>query len=295
MEQAHISHQEESQSSGAVVRSMRRPADSTVRVLWRDHLRVGLSPQSLSLARYRRGLRPRLSDMETLGIAAAEEGPAWRAPIEALRTAMERNGQRRTDVAVVLSSHYARYALLPWNAAIKRDAEWLALARHRFAAVHGNAADGWAIRVCSTGHQGPRIASAIDNELLLALEEAMPPGAALTSVQPYLTAAYNRLQQAILKERCWFVVEEPGRLTLAFIDHGVWKAIKTRRRDVPSSMTLPDILDRETALLALEEPCSRVVLCSHTEPGEADSRTPYRIEDHTGVEYAERQLAMVVE
>ena len=121
------------------------------------------------------------------------------------------------------------------------------------------------------------------------------PRVALTSVQLYLTAAYNRLQQTILKERCWFVLEEPGRLTLAFIDHGVWKAIKTRRRDIPSSMTLPDILDRETALLALEEPCPRVVLCSHTAPGEADSRAPYRIEYHTGVDYADRQLAMIVE
>jgi hypothetical protein len=297
MEQAVTSHPDKP-SGGAVKQSMRRRPDAAIRVLWRDHLRVGLSAEGLPGAMYRRGLRPRLTDMQTLGIAAPHEGPAWRASVEALRTTLEPIGQRRTDVTVVLSNYFVRYALLPWNGALKRDADWLAFARHRFAAVHGNATDDWVVRVCNTGHQRPRIASAIDHELLLALEQAMPSRMTLRSVQPYLTAAYNRLQHAIVKEQSWFVVEEPGRLTVALIDQGYWKAVRTRRRDVSSGMTLLDILDRENALLALEEPCFRVVLCSHLPSGNAGLREPYRIEDLTfppDIECAERQLAMVVE
>ena len=58
------------------------------------------------------------------------------------------------------------------------------------------------------------------------------------------------------------MIEEPGRLTLAFIQRGVWVAIRSRRSDNRWREMLPEIIERESAFLAVSEPCSRVIVCA---------------------------------
>jgi hypothetical protein len=90
--------------------------------------------------------------------------------------------------------------------------------------------------------------------------------ARLVSVQPFLVAAFNRMRSGILSTigsgSCWLVIEEPGRLTLAFIQHGVWVAIRSRRSDNRWRAALPEIIERESAFLALSKPCTRVIVCA---------------------------------
>ena len=128
---------------------------------------------------------------------------------------------------------------------MKSPEQWLALARHRFGALHGAAAAEWDVKVTETAPLGARLACAVDRELVEGLASAfVGAGVHLVSVQPFLVAAFNRIRQTVGNGSCWIVVEEPGRLTLALIQRGAWVAIRSRRSDERWRTMLPEILER---------------------------------------------------
>jgi hypothetical protein len=118
----------------------------------------------------------------------------------------------------------------------------------------------------------------------------------LVSVQPFLMTAFNRVRTLIGKQSCWLVLEERGRLTLALLNRGGWHAIRSRRVDERWQGLLPEILQREEALLGLEEPCTQAYVHSEAEI-ESWSAGSYRFVDLTlpaGAELSERQFAMAL-
>ena len=167
---------------------------------------------------------------------------------------------------MVLADQFARYALLPHNDAVKSAAQWLALARHRFSALHGAIAAEWEVKVTETAPLGARLACAVDRELIEQLAGVFVASSVkLISVQPFLVAAFNRIRQTVGNGSCWIVVEEPGRLTLALLQRGAWVAIRSRRSDERWRAALPEILERESAFLGLDTPCTRVIVCAQGE------------------------------
>jgi hypothetical protein len=218
--------------------------------LKRKHLRIGLGSK-----------RVMLSGGKAVELASADD---WRGAVEALPQILKANKSR--EASVVLADQFVRYALLPWNAAAKTPEQWLALARHRFSALHGAAAAEWDVKVTETAPAGPRLACAVERELVqqLALQFAAA-GVHLLSVQPFLVAAFNRIRKQVGNGSCWIVVEEPGRLTLALIQRGAWVAIRSRRSDERWRVVLPEILERESAFLGLDRPCTRVIVCAQGE------------------------------
>jgi len=265
--------------------------------LWRNHLRIGLCPDRLILAGYRRGLRRRISRREVVAIAPTPDPVRWQAAVDALRSALAPSSPGKPEVTVVLSNHFVRYALLPWNETLKTEEEWMAYARHRLTEAHGHLAEEWIVQVTETAPRGPRIAAAVDKALLDALEAKISEsGSALVSVQPYLMVAFNRLQSVIGNEWYWLVIEEPGRLTLALIERGIWRAIRSRRVDEHWRRTLPEILEREDAVLGLERPCTQIVACTH-EAIDTNVHKDYIVRDLTlaaGVRASDRNLAMAL-
>lgn len=192
-----------------------------------------------------------------------EPGGDWRAAVGALPELLK---NRKQEASVVLADQFVRYALLPWNDTLKTEEQWLALARHRFAVLHGPVAAQWEVKITATAPAGPRLACALDRELVEQLAAAFAAsGVRLVSVQPFLVAAFNRIRQTVSNGSCWIVVEEPGRLTLALIQGGAWTAIRTRRSDERWRTALPEILERESAFLGLGEPCTRVIVCAQGE------------------------------
>lgn len=265
--------------------------------LWREQLQIGLCPDRLIVVGRQRGLRPRLTKKEIIAVSSSREAPDWRAAINALPAALAPQARGKTEVTVILSNHFVRYALLAWNATLKTQDEWLALARHRLASVHGAAVEGWALRACETAPRGPRLVAAADQALLDALAERIAAGGAtLVSVQPYFMAAFNRIRRAIGKESCWLVNEEPGRLTLALIERGIWRAIRSRGVDDRWPAALAEILDRESAAQGLDQPCTRVVIHAQ-EALDAGVHGAYHVRDLTlpaGLPSSDRQLAMAL-
>ena len=213
-------------------------------------LRIGLGAKRLMVS----GAKP-------LELAA---GDGWRPALDALPEVLK--AHRGREAALVLADQFVRYALLPHNDAVKTPDQWLALARHRFGALHGAAAAGWDIKVTETAPLGPRLACAVDRELIEGLATTLVTNQIrLVSVQPFLVAAFNRIRQTVGNGSCWIVVEEPGRLTLALIRRGAWVAIRSRRSDERWRLVLPEILEREGAFLGLDEPCTRVIVCAQGE------------------------------
>jgi len=166
----------------------------------------------------------------------------------------------------VLADQFVRYALLPWNETLKTREQWAALATHRFNTLHGPRATDWQINVAETAPMGPRLACAVDRTLINQLAEVfVQANIRLASVQPFLVHAFNRIRKSVGNGSCWIVVEEPGRLTLALIQRGMWVAIRGRRADKGWRHVLPEILEREGAFLGLSQPVTRVIVCSQGE------------------------------
>jgi hypothetical protein len=188
----------------------------------------------------------------------------WRAGVEALPEILKAHKSR--EASVVLADQFVRYALLPHSDAVKTREQWLALARHRFGALHGATAASWDVKVTETAPLGPRLACAVDRDLVETIAvKFVAAGVNLVAVQPFLIAAFNRIRQQIGNGSCWIVVEEPGRLTLALIQRGAWVAIRSRRSDERWRSLLPEILERESAFLGLDAPCTRVIVCAQGE------------------------------
>jgi hypothetical protein len=202
-----------------------------------------------------------ISGSKALELPGADD---WRAAVEALPEVLKTHHSR--EASVVLADQFVRYALLPYSEAVKNPAQWQALARHRFSALHGAIAAGWDVKVTQTSPMGARLACAVDRELIEKLASVfVASNVRLVAVQPFLVAAFNRIRQQVGNGSCWIVVEEPGRLTLALIQRGAWVAIRSRRSDDRWRMVLPEILERESAFLGLDRPCTRVIVCAQGE------------------------------
>ena len=162
-----------------------------------------------------------------------------------------------SKLEVVLSNHLLRYAVLPWSAALASEDEWMAYARHVFAATYGAEAAGWRIRICDGGRGKSRVACAADAALL----DAIAAVERVVSIEPHLVAAFNARRDEFGNEPGWFVLHEPGRLTLALLAEGEWKLLRNRQAPADWRDRLEDLLYRESASSSVPA-CRRVVLAS---------------------------------
>lgn len=189
-------------------------------------------------------------------------------PIAALE---ELAGKRA--MTVILSSHFARYCLLS-STALKAETDWLAYARHVLATTYGAEAASWEVRVSRTDARDVRIACAIDATLAARLKTL--PG--LRSVQPYLMAAFNARRRTLAEASAWFVLHEPGRLTIALLESGAWRAVRVRQAADGWQTVLPVLLDREAAIAGVLS-CQQLFLCCEQEVGAELGR--FRVTDIT--------------
>jgi len=211
-------------------------------------LRIGLGPDRIMVA-----------GAKAIDVPEADGG--WESPLRVFEKSF--SDMKGSEGSVVLADQFVRYVLLPWNETLKTHEQWQALAKHRFAGLHGTRAAEWKVEVSETAPAGARLACAVDRSLIENLASLFTAnGLKLVSVQPFLVAAYNRIRATVGNGSCWVVVEERGRLTLVLIQRGAWLAIRSRRCDERWRIVLPEILERESAFLGLSEPCTRVVVCA---------------------------------
>ena len=148
----------------------------------------------------------------------------WRGALETL--AKQLSGlSRRTQVTVVLSNHFVRYAVVPRQDGAASAEEELALARFHFAKIHGERARSWEVRLSGD------LACAIDAALLSELKQLFSKhqGVRLVSVQPALMSAYNRARRRIPRAGAWLVLAEPERVCLARLAARGWAWVHNGR------------------------------------------------------------------
>ena len=194
----------------------------------RDRYCAALRPDGVAIVRRRRGLAPALDLKEALACAPAAEGPAWAPAVAALGEFLARPGTGAGDLWVVLSSHFARFMVIPWNDQLSSPEELQAWAAAEFEDVFGEAAAAWDIRVSPEKPGSQRIACAVDRALLEALEQAAAgTRVRLASVQPNLMACYNAMAPNVRGRDFVLLVSEGDRASLLAAAAGQWLAVRS--------------------------------------------------------------------
>jgi len=176
---------------------------------------------------------------------------SWAAAADALQRLVDESGVRRGDLAVVLSSHFARFRLVPWSDAIGSPAELESYVRIGFEDVYGPVVAGWALRASPEASGRPRVAVGIEQALLDRLQQlAQRAGLRLASVQPHPVAAFNRLLPRLRRDDFLFAVAEPGRCSVLVARAGRWISVRSNASD-DSDRAVIDLLERECELAGL--------------------------------------------
>ena len=213
---------------------------------WRDRVCFALTPDALSWVRVARGFKPTVVEKNTLSCVSEANG-AWQGALQKLQGVLAT--QAVADATVVLSNHFVRYVLVPWSDALNGADEELAFARHCFAKVYGDAAAGWEVRVSDEKPGAPRVASAVDRQLIEALRSAFAQSAiALRSVQPFLMISFNRWRGEFRRRDAWFVIAERGRYCCAAIEKQQWRNVRSGKLGDGFLQELPQLFKRELFL-----------------------------------------------
>lgn len=213
---------------------------------WRNQLHIELHPDRVGLVRLSRGWQPREIARKTVPCAAPGVGEApWEAALRALQTGISDMGGGGADVTVVLSTHFVRYALIPWSDQLSNDSEEQAYVRHCFAQTYGDDAERWVLRLSPNGPGEMQVASAIDQGLLDGLEQvASANGLHLVSVQPNLMTVFNHWRRSLSGPTAWLVVAEQGRVCISLLKSGRWCSLQTMKTDEDWPDRLPQLLER---------------------------------------------------
>lgn len=195
--------------------------------LWRDKVRIVLCRDRLIVLHLQGGRQPRIHSKQVFPYTGTESG--WQPVLAILENVLKSNEWKKTDATVILSNHFVRFLVLPWNEALLSGAEKLALVQHRFDEVYGEASSGWEFRLHEGAFESPSIACAIPQELLSQLKaqfESSP--LRLRFVQPYLMTAFNACRGELGNQAFWFVLAERDNICIGLLQDGQWSSIRLR-------------------------------------------------------------------
>lgn len=195
--------------------------------------------------------------------------PAWGPALAALERALDGGVRRGTRLNVVLSNRFVRYAVVPWHDGLHGAAEDDAYVRHVFVDTYGSAADSWDLCVSAAAAGQPRLASAIDADLLAALRSLCTGrGFVLRAVWPRLGYIFNRHRKSVGAGSGWLVLAEPECLCIALFDAGRWLSVSLARLPARWQHALPQLLERAACLADPAGTADRVYWWTAQEEGE---------------------------
>lgn len=213
--------------------------------LWTERLELALTPKRIAIARHQR-MTDRVLASRTFACPEISEGPNWQGALDTLAQALHERTWQRAGAEIVLSNHFVRYRVLPRPRAVRAPAELSAYVKHRLAATFGEIAHTWAVRTSRNGNDSILVA-AVDQALVDQLRDTLRTAEVrITSIQPFLMAAFNRVRNRFGREALWYVLIEPGKSCFAAIREGNWLEIETHRGDEVLPM-LPVLLEQAGA------------------------------------------------
>jgi hypothetical protein len=212
---------------------------------WSRRLRVALAPDGVAVLLLD-GLRGRVvhhSSSPCASAASREWGPA----IEQLKEQLAAHDLSARAVSVTLSNHWCRYLLLTDTAALSNRAELAAYAQHKLRSAFGDDVSQW--EVCLSRHHQAVLVCAVERAGIDALNAVFAQHRlAVTSIEPFFAAAFNRFRRHIGRKSGWFVVQESGGVAIGRFDQGRWSALASRRTPADTAEALHATLERERIL-----------------------------------------------
>ena len=145
-----------------------------------------------------------------------------------------------SKVTINLNSGWIRFLILPWQAHLFAEQDWLALAKNQFKTVYGNHSAAWEIKLAFQGYGNPVIATAVDQYLCHGFDQiAEELGWKLVVMQPSFIDLSN---QFCKKERgnCWLLMIEQDLIVLFEAKKGIWQ--KVSMASIPVGQTDKTIL-----------------------------------------------------
>lgn len=177
-------------------------------------LRIGLAPEGAALCRAGQAV----TVQERAAAPAFERD--WRPALAALGDLLAEERPAGARLSVALSHSLTRFLGVPWSDELLDGRRAQGYLGAQFSAVFGDASEQWVFAAEDLPHGQPRLACAVDGELLEALRQmAQAQGARIGSVTPWLVAAFNRAREDMATDG-WFAAIEPGRLALVEVRSG---------------------------------------------------------------------------
>ncbi|MEZ0231599.1 MAG: hypothetical protein ACAH12_02065 [Methylophilaceae bacterium] len=247
----------------------------------RDEVQIFIHPHRLMMMRIKRGIRKEivarevipvenfaLSTLDSPAITETSElkrasgvtvnVPLWQPAVTSLGLALNDSKWRNAQSEIVLSNHFSRYAVIPWNAELTSATERQAYLRHCFFLAYGEPARQWDLRMSPAGYGVPSIASGIDTQLLEALDlEFRQAGMKVNRIYPHLVVAVNAARQYWVEKQkklqsAWFVTVEQGRLCLGLLEQYQWRLLKSFAAQADISTQLEALMHRESIIAAID-------------------------------------------
>lgn len=217
---------------------------------WREQVTIGLSPRQVTMRRYARGLRPVLKESRMFACRAPVSGETWQPAIETLDAAMAGARGAGANIGVVLSNHFVRYLVLPWQPDLANEQEESMFARTKFLHAFGEAARDWVMKTSCAKPGQSSVGCAVESALIEALKSRLELAPfQLRSVQPFLMAACNARRKLPAGD-AWIAIAESGRLLLGLMREGQW--VSLRSRHLHDGTELAPIIEQEALLVGVD-------------------------------------------
>lgn len=205
-----------------------------------ESLRIALAPGEVAL------LRPHGTPASRV-LATPERNAASLLPL--LDEALSDPAWRGRRVEVVVSQHFVRHVLTqPPGKALAR-AEEHALVAASLREIYGDEAARWQVQVHSQPPQYGLLGAAMDAEWVQQLDALLDRhGFREVSIRPFASVAARRLPKNF---QGWWVLAEPGWLSIFGGAQGVWQHLAGQPVDAGWVAALPELVAREAGLTTL--------------------------------------------
>ncbi len=124
-------------------------------------------------------------------------------------------------VKYIVSNHFVRYSVLPWQPDINSRQDWIALAMHDFRKRYGSIADQWDVRVDLAGYGKSVLACGMDKTLIEAMQaKGQERNWKVKSIEPLLMSLMRSL--SLDRPNDWLLIGEPSRIVLCEFVNNQW-------------------------------------------------------------------------
>ncbi len=227
--------------------------------LFKDELWVFIHPHRMVFLRITRklnnGLKQQIVDKQVIDLSQniadrSHESQDWQRLTKNIKRALNDTKWQGTMPTVIISNHFVRYAVIPWNTELAVETERQAYMQHCFNLVYGEPAKAWDLRMGDPDFGKSAIASGINRGLLQALHDVFAEAdMALTAVYPQLMLAINQTLGEVKNQgkalSFWLVAIQSERVCLTLLIDGGWRLVKNVAIEADVSAQMTALIQRE--------------------------------------------------